>query len=374
MFAHRNTSASNTTQAYYAGLNKVGAAKAADGAAAGTRRFGSNITNQYTRYNVIQQKKSVEKTVEARPRTAGTSTRPSMSGAAAKEIVMNKVDQIIQKAPVKVDDVMIPDAGVDSEYDKKDPQQVTSYVNEVMSHMRQNEVKYMADPNYLETMQKSSGLAKRHRVSIVDWVVEVHRKFKTLRQETLFLAINVMDRFLSNRQVAKDKLQLVGATCLLIASKIEDMWPTLVRDLVYVASKAFTKQDVKKMERTICNAISFQVIVPTLSPFLARFSKAAQFDSTSKELTTYIAELSMHEYNILKYPPSVIAASSVCLAQKMLRRGSWTSALQSTSHYTESSLMPCMRDINVLLKATPAEMKSVKNKYSRVSSTKAVEI
>ena len=77
----------------------------------------------------------------------------------------------------------------------------------------------------------------------------MHRKFKTLRQETLFLAVNIIDRFLSKRQVAKDKLQLVGATCLLIASKMEDMWPPLVRDLVYVASNAFTKQDLKKCAR-----------------------------------------------------------------------------------------------------------------------------
>ena len=78
--------------------------------------------------------------------------------------------------------------------------------------------------------------------SLIDWTTEVHRKFKTLRQETLFLAINIIDRFLSKRQVApptsertaphrcvvmqvaKDKLQLVGATCLLIASQLEDMW------------------------------------------------------------------------------------------------------------------------------------------------------
>ena len=104
-------------------------------------------------------------------------------------------------------------------------------------------------------------------------MTEVHRKFKTLRQETLFLCINIIDRFLSKRQVAKDKLQLVGATCLLIASKMEDMWPPLVRDLVYVASKAFTKQDLKKMERTVCNAIRFEIVVPTLAPFLARYSK-----------------------------------------------------------------------------------------------------
>jgi len=273
-----------------------------------------------------------------------------------------------------VDDVVIPDAGVDSSYDKRDPQQVCGYVNDIMSHMRQQEAKHMPDPNYMANMQSASGLAARHRVSLIDWVTEVHRKFKTLRQETLFLAVNIIDRFLSKRQVSKDKLQVVGATCLLIASKMEDMWPPLVRDLVYVASKAFNKQDLKKMERTICNAIRFEIVVPTLAPFLARFNKAAQLDSTGKQLSSYITELAMHDYGNIKYSPSMLAASSVALAQRM-RGGSYSSALQATTTYSESALLPCMRDINVLIKAPPAEMKSVKNKYSAVSSSnKPVEV
>jgi len=263
---------------------------------------------------------------------------------------------------VKVDDIAIPDAGVDSSQDKKNPQQVCAYVNDIMSHMRQQEAKYMPDVNYMENIQSASGLAARHRVSLIDWVTEVHRKFKTLRQETLFLAINVIDRFLSKRQVAKDKLQLVGATCLLIASKVEDMWPPLVRDLVYVASNAFTKQDLKKMERTVCNAIRFEVVVPTIAPFLARYGKAGGLDSTGKQLASYIAELGMHKYEHIKYAPSMVAASSVALAMRMRGKGGWTSTLQTTSTYSESQILACMRDINELVKAPPAEMKSVKNK------------
>ena len=59
---------------------------------------------------------------------------------------------------------MIPDAGVDSSHEKRDPQQVVTYVNDIISHNRQIEAKYMADPNYLANMQSASGLATRHRV------------------------------------------------------------------------------------------------------------------------------------------------------------------------------------------------------------------
>jgi len=338
--------------------------------------------NQRYGANPIAAKKSAERAT-ARPRTAGAVAKETVrtSTTAARQAVLDKAAQakrtVEARKPsmaVKVDDVVIPDAGVDSSHEKRDPQQVVTYVNDIISHNRQIEAKYMADPNYLANMQSASGLATRHRVSLIDWTTEVHRKFKTLRQETLFLAVNIIDRFLSKRQVAKDKLQLVGATCLLIASKMEDMWPPLVRDLVYVASNAFTKQDLKKMERTICNAIRFEVVCPTVAPFLARFGKAGQLDSTGKKLATYITELALHDYGNLKYAPSMIAASAVALAQRMLHRGSFNQALQMTCTYSESQIMACMRDINVLVKAPPAEMKAVRNKYSAVNSTKAVEL
>jgi len=357
------TSTSNTTA--------VGAQKsyAVD---AQPRRFGTNVANQQA---VGQDAVAQKTTVPSRPRTAGGVTKESSGAAIARDTIAAKCDGARKVlTSVKVDDIAIPDAGVDSSQDKKNPQQVCAYVNDIMSHMRQQEAKYMPDANYMENIQSASGLAARHRVSLIDWVTEVHRKFKTLRQETLFLAINVIDRFLSKRQVAKDKLQLVGATCLLIASKVEDMWPPLVRDLVYVASNAFTKQDLKKMERTVCNAIRFEVVVPTIAPFLARYGKAGGLDSTGKQLASYIAELGMHKYEHIKYAPSMVAASSVALAMRMRGKGGWTSTLQTTSTYSESQILACMRDINELVKAPPAEMKSVKNKYSTVSSTRAVDI
>ena len=46
-----------------------------------------------------------------------------------------------------------------------------------------------------------------------------------------------------------------------------------------------------RMERTICNAIRFEVVCPTVAPFLARFGKAGQLDSTGKKLATYITEV-----------------------------------------------------------------------------------
>ena len=38
--------------------------------------------------------------------------------------------------------------------------------------------------------------------------------------ETLYLTVNYVDRFLSLRSVARQKLQLLGVTCMLVAAKV----------------------------------------------------------------------------------------------------------------------------------------------------------
>lgn len=58
---------------------------------------------------------------------------------------------------------------------------------------------------------------------LVDWLIEVHRKFE-LMPETLYLTINIVDRFLSVKAVSRRELQLVGISSMLIASKYEEIW------------------------------------------------------------------------------------------------------------------------------------------------------
>ncbi|KAF5747232.1 G2/mitotic-specific cyclin S13-7-like [Tripterygium wilfordii] len=61
------------------------------------------------------------------------------------------------------------------------------------------------------------------RSILVDWLIEVHCKFE-LMPKTLYLTINLVDRFLSLKAVSKRKLQLVGISSMLIACKYEEIW------------------------------------------------------------------------------------------------------------------------------------------------------
>lgn len=88
------------------------------------------------------------------------------------------------------------------------------------------------------------------RSILIDWLVEVHYKFK-LVPETLYLTVNLIDRYLSIQQVKRDKLQLVGVTCMFIACKYEEIYPPIVKDFVCITDKAYTKEEILELESKV---------------------------------------------------------------------------------------------------------------------------
>jgi G2/mitotic-specific cyclin-B, other len=124
--------------------------------------------------------------------------------------------------------------------DAEDQLCVTAYVQDMYCHFREKECTTSVRPLYMETQPH---INERMRSILVDWLVEVHLKFK-LVPETLYLTINLIDRYLTKREVSRPKLQLVGVTSLLIASKYEEIYPPELRDLVYICDRAYSKNEV----------------------------------------------------------------------------------------------------------------------------------
>lgn len=152
------------------------------------------------------------------------------------------------------------------------------------------------------------------RAILVDWIVEVHMKFRLL-PETLYLCINIIDRYLSfSPGVPRKRLQLVGVTALLLACKYEEIYPPEVKDCVYITDRAYTRQDVLDMEAHIVKTLKFRMTVPTGYPFLQRFLHVSKATRMMRHLANFYMERMLQEYGMLNYRPSIVAASAVSLA------------------------------------------------------------
>lgn len=97
-------------------------------------------------------------------------------------------------------------------------------------------MKFQVDKNFkpkADYMKKQPDINDSMRTILVDWLVEVTEEYR-LNGETLYLAVNYIDRFLSFMSVVRAKLQLVGATAILLAAKFEEIYPPEITEFVYI--------------------------------------------------------------------------------------------------------------------------------------------
>lgn len=209
-------------------------------------------------------------------------------------------------------------ADLDAE-DYDDPLMVAEYVVEIFEYLQVLEKKTMPNPEYMDHQEN---LEWHLRGVLVDWLIEVHTRFHLL-PETIFLAVNIIDRFLSARVVELDKLQLVGITAMFIASKYEEVLSPHVQNFKHVADDGFSEEEILKAERFVLAALNYDLSYPNPMNFLRRISKADNYDIQTRTLGKYLLEISLLDHRFMKFNPSHIAAASMYLARLILERGEW---------------------------------------------------
>lgn len=179
--------------------------------------------------------------------------------------------------------------------------------------------------------------------------------------------MNLIDRFLEKKSVARDKLQLVGVTGMLIASKFEEIYAPEVNDFVYISDGAYNKESILNMEQLMLSTLEFNLNAPSALHFLRRYSKAAGSDYNIHTLCKYLIELAIMDIKLLKYPASSIAAASVYIARAMhSSKTLWTTTLHYYSHLSEQEVRTVALDVNALLKkVNKSSLKAIKKKYTQ---------
>ncbi|NXY48509.1 CCNO protein, partial [Ceuthmochares aereus] len=192
------------------------------------------------------------------------------------------------------------------------------------------------------------------RCKLVSWLIPVHRHFG-LSFEALCLAVNILDRFLSTTPVAADCFQLLGVTALLIACKQVEVHPPGVKQLLSLCGGAFTGQQLRNLERIVLHRLSFDLSAPTVSFFLEHFSQVrleargadAGEAADARSLAGGVAELSLADYAFNRYAPSLLAAGSLGLADRLLHHRRPLDL--RISGYPEGLLRDCMDRLQLLV-------------------------
>ncbi|XP_022877124.1 G2/mitotic-specific cyclin S13-7-like isoform X2 [Olea europaea var. sylvestris] len=216
-------------------------------------------------------------------------------------------------------------------------------------------------------MDSQPEINSKMREILVDWLVEVHEKFKMMR-ESLYLTVNVVDRFLSMRTISRRELQLVGISSMLIACKYEEIRAPKVSDFIAISDNAYIREQVLLMEKAILGKLEWYLTVPTAYVFLVRYAKASvPADQEMESMAFFFAELGLMNYStIIQYCPSKLAAAAVYAARCTLNKTPlWNETLNHHTGYSEDQLMECAKFL-VQFHSGAAEnkLKAVLQKYS----------
>lgn len=352
-----------------------------------------DIQNKFTRHSVSMkpapQKQAVETTRISRstslayreikkpavPRTGTNLTRATSLVSLQKKdaLLCTKVEpkSLQYGTPIPMDISELVDSfstqllpshieNIDAE-DEENPQLVSEYASDIFSYLRFLENHYALSENFMKGQREVS---PKMRSILIDWLVQVHQRFHLL-QETLFLTVACLDRYLQEQQVSKTQLQLVGVTAMYVACKYEEMYAPEVNDFVYITDNAYSKQGILKMEQSMLKVLRFGLGRPLPLHFLRRNSKAGNVDGVSHTVAKYAMELTITEAEFSHWPPSRMAAAALCLAQRVMARENWSPQLAFYSGYSEKDIMPSVGLLaNLVVKAPSGKLQAVRTKFS----------
>jgi hypothetical protein len=126
--------------------------------------------------------------------------------------------------------------------------------------MLENETKYLPNPAYMDQVQND--LSYLMRSVLMDWLIEVAEDY-LLCSQTLFLCVNYVDRFLSIYPVDRAKLQLLGVSCLLLASKYWEVRAPSIDEFIYISDSTYSRDQVLNMEGALLNTLQFALMAVT---------------------------------------------------------------------------------------------------------------
>ncbi|KAL7122443.1 hypothetical protein ACP275_01G046500 [Erythranthe tilingii] len=239
---------------------------------------------------------------------------------------------------------------------------------------RNNEKRRRLRPDYMHG-HFPAAVNTLHRAHCVERLVDMSAELG-YRQETLHLAVNCLDRYLSSVASSYDlraPVVIVAVSCMAIACKyVENRVSEFdLKEFVRVSMNMFTRDDIIRTERSVLKQLNYELAGPTAWSFLERYLVVAELEETRGSLgnmASYVVELSLVSYEMLRYLPSMVAASTVFLTRWILFPGDgpWDAKMEDYTRYQPSDLKECVLELHALYEISTngqPDLVAVKKKY-----------
>jgi cyclin B len=252
------------------------------------------------------------------------------------------------------------------------PQYVSEYSEEIYKNLLIDEKKFISkqiiDFLYMNNQEQ---INKEMRSILINWLIEVQDKFNYTEQ-TLFLTISLIDRYSSFKKILRSEYQLVGIACLFIACKHEEIELPNSKDFLFITENAYTKEELFNMEYKILKPINFEILTSTQYDFFLSFCNKFKFNQNEINYGKYLLNLTLLDYDLLKYSNSIIANSCAIISKKYFEKDNdkikelYNKELYNESLIEDAGLINCIKDIKDLyLNFNKGEYMNARNKFMR---------
>ncbi|RDB29624.1 G1/S-specific cyclin CCN1 [Hypsizygus marmoreus] len=168
-----------------------------------------------------------------------------------------------------------------------------------------------------QSMDQQPEIRWHMRPCLVDFLVEIHFTFR-LRPETLYLTLNIVDRYVSRRIVYIKHYQLVGCAALWIAAKFEDAKervPT-VQDLAQICRDTYEESAFIQMEGHVLSTIQWTLGHPTAEAWLRLMCCGPCMEEPKvQHVARFLMEITLFYREFIQFAPSSIALAALTLAR-----------------------------------------------------------
>ncbi|XP_037532717.1 G1/S-specific cyclin-E2 [Nematolebias whitei] len=241
--------------------------------------------------------------------------------------------------------------------------------DDVWIKMLNKELKYVHDKGYLQRHPK---LQPKMRAILLDWLLEVSEVYN-LHRQTAYLAQDYFDRFmLTQEDVSKDLLQLIGITALFIASKIEEIYPPKICEFAYVTDGACDMWDIQRIELQILKALDWNLCPETPISWLKLYAQVEaqkdgenflepQFCQETYIQITQLLDLCMMDVGSLDFSYSVLAAAAFCHFSSF-------DVVHKVSGLTWDGVFPCYQWMSPFMETLRSEDEPQLKNFPKVKS------
>ena len=217
----------------------------------------------------------------------------------------------------------------------KDLLMVTEYNDDILKYLYSREKQIGSTDNYMRDLLSPYNFGPSMRAILIDWLIEVHQRFHYV-QETLLLAIAIMDKFLSQNLVTVSRLQLLAVTSLFIAAKYEEIKLPKLSNYSYITDGAASAKDIKKAEAYILKSLRFDISIPNPLNFLSKSLESGKSSSKTVQMAKYILE---HVYccpHFIHLKPSQASKLSIYLAKQINNESLENETKEYTDEFMDS--------------------------------------